>query len=104
MKRRPLYIVAHVEGPVGGRATLSPSLTGGEPLRFTKDGRRVYIVEKEVTAAAALPSLPPSVANVLQPLRGTRGISFTSETAAEAGSAPADAEVSGSHVLTLRIR
>lgn len=39
---------------VGGRATLSPSLTGGEPLRFTKDGRRVYIVEKEVTAAAAL--------------------------------------------------
>ena len=57
-----------------------------------------------VTAAASLPALPPSIANVLQPLRGTREISFTSETAAEAGSAPADAEVSGSQVLTVRIR
>ncbi|WP_169315294.1 SpoIVB peptidase S55 domain-containing protein [Terriglobus roseus] len=57
-----------------------------------------------VTAAAALPSLPPSIANVLQPLRGTRQISFTSETAAEAGSAPADAELSGAEVVTIRIR
>ena len=57
-----------------------------------------------VTAAASMPALPPSIANVLQPLRGTREISFTSETAAEAGSAPADAEVSGSQVLTIRIR
>lgn len=70
---------------------------------------RVYValLDREtqaVTAAAALPSLPPSVVNVLQPLRGTREISFTSETAAEAGSAPAGAQVSGSHVLTLRIR
>ncbi len=69
---------------------------------------RVYVTlldheTQAVTAAPALPSLPPSVANVLQPLRGTREISFTSETAAEAGSVPADAEVSGSHVLTLRI-
>lgn len=39
---------------IGARVTFSPSLTGGEPLRFTQDGRRVYIVEKEVTAAAAL--------------------------------------------------
>lgn len=39
---------------VGGQVTLSPSLTGGEPLRFDQDGRRIYIVEKEVTAAAAL--------------------------------------------------
>ena len=57
-----------------------------------------------VTAAAALPSLPPSIANVLQPLRGTRQISFTSETAAEAGSAPANAELSGAEVVTIRIR
>lgn len=57
-----------------------------------------------VTAAAALPSLPPSIANVLQPLRGTRQISFTSETAAEAGSAPADAQLSGAEVVTIRIR
>ncbi len=70
---------------------------------------RVYVTllnheTQGVTAAAALPSLPPSVANVLQPLRGTREISFTSETAAEAGSVPAEAEVSGSQVLTIRIR
>ena len=70
---------------------------------------RVYVTlldhqTQAVTAAAALPSLPPSIANVLQPLRGTREISFTSETAAEAGSARADAEVSGSRVLTIRIR
>ncbi|MGI4755436.1 MAG: hypothetical protein ACRYGF_01145 [Janthinobacterium lividum] len=70
---------------------------------------RVYVTlldhqTQGVMAAAALPSLPPSIANVLQPLRGTRDISFTSETAAEAGSAPAGAEVSGSQVLTLRIR
>ncbi len=70
---------------------------------------RVYVTllnheTQAVTAAAALPSLPPSIANVLQPLRGTREISFTSETASEAGSAPAEAEVSGSQVLTIRIR
>lgn len=38
----------------GADVTLSPSLTGGEPLRFDQNGHRVYIVEKEVTAAAAL--------------------------------------------------
>ena len=38
----------------GAGVTLSPSLTGGEPLRFDQGGRLVYIVEKEVTAAAAL--------------------------------------------------
>ncbi len=70
---------------------------------------RVYVTllnheTQAVTAAAALPSLPPSIANVLQPLRGSREISFTSETAAEAGSARAGAEVSGSQVLTIRIR
>ncbi|MGI4979834.1 MAG: hypothetical protein ACRYHB_05485 [Janthinobacterium lividum] len=70
---------------------------------------RIYVTlldhqTQGVTAATSLPSLPPSVANVLQPLRGTREITFTSETAAEVGSAPAGAEVSGSQVLTLRIR
>ncbi len=57
-----------------------------------------------VTAAAALPSLPPDVVNTLQPLRESREISFTSETAKEVGSVPLDAAVSGSQVLTLRIR
>jgi hypothetical protein len=57
-----------------------------------------------VTAAAALPSLPPDVVNTLQPLRESREISFTSETAKEAASVPLNAAVTGSQVLTLRIR
>ncbi len=78
-------------------------------LNRTHENDRVYVTlldhqTQAVTPAVALPSLPPSIANVLQPLRGTRQISFTSETAAEAGSAPADAQVTGTQVLTLRIR
>ena len=58
---------------VGSRITLSPTLTGGEPLRFTSDGRRVYIVEKEVTAAAALlAGLSPG--QRAKAVRGTRHI------------------------------
>ncbi len=39
---------------VGPNITLSPSLTGGEPLKYTKDGRAVYIVKDEVSRATAL--------------------------------------------------
>ncbi|GAA3762536.1 SpoIVB peptidase S55 domain-containing protein [Terriglobus aquaticus] len=73
----------------------------------TNDRLYVALLDHEtqgVTAAAALPSLPPDVVNTLQPLRDSREISFTSETAKEAGSVPLDAAVSGSQVLTLRIR
>ncbi len=78
-------------------------------LNGTHANDRVYVTlldheTQAVTAATALPSLPPSIANVLQPLRGARQISFTSETAAEAGSAAADAALTGSEVLTIRIR
>ncbi len=38
----------------GARLTLSPSLTGGQPVKFIKDGKTVYIVEREVDAANAL--------------------------------------------------
>lgn len=37
---------------VGPDVTLSPTLTGGEPLRFTLDGRPVHIVEEEAVQAA----------------------------------------------------
>ena len=57
-----------------------------------------------VTAAEALPSLPPSMVNAMQPLRESREISFTSETARVAGEVGLNAAVSGSQVLTLRIR
>ncbi|WP_419806999.1 SpoIVB peptidase S55 [Terriglobus sp.] len=73
----------------------------------TNDRLYVALLDHEtqgVTAAAALPSLPPDVVNTLQPLRDSREISFTSETAKEAGSVLLNAAVTGSQVLTLRIR
>ena len=78
-------------------------------LNRSHSNDRVYVTlldhqTQAVTPATALPSLPPSIANAMQPLRSSRQVSFTSETAAEAGSAPADAELSGSEVLTIRIR
>jgi hypothetical protein len=39
---------------VGPHVTLSPSLTGGQPQKFTSDGKPVYIVEEEANRAAAL--------------------------------------------------
>lgn len=106
------------DGAALDRLLTLPPASGSRPLGLADTvaqlnrahaNNRVYVTlldhqTQGVTAAVALPSLPPSVANVLQPLRGTRDISFTSETAAEVGSVPADAEVSGSQVLTLRIR
>lgn len=45
---------------VGPNVTLTPSLTGGQPTKYTKDGKPIYIVEKEVQQAAAmLASLTP---------------------------------------------
>jgi hypothetical protein len=38
----------------GASVTLSPSLTGGQPLKFTYDGKPVYIVGAEAEAGAAL--------------------------------------------------
>lgn len=46
-----LAINATVAGP---HVTLSPSLTGGEPLKFIRDGKRIYIVENEVRQAQAM--------------------------------------------------
>jgi hypothetical protein len=94
--------------PAAGSRALGLADTVAQ-LNRTHANNRVWVTlldhqTQAVTAAAALPSLPPSIANVLQPLRGTRQISFTSETAAEAGSAPADAELTGSEVVTIRIR
>lgn len=39
---------------VGDRITLSPSLTGGQPLKFEQDGKPVYIVAREARASFAL--------------------------------------------------
>ncbi len=78
-------------------------------LNRTHGNDRLYVTlldhqTQAVTAVQALPSLPPSMVNALQPLRESREISFTSETATVADSVPLDAAVTGSQVLTLRIR
>lgn len=39
---------------VGSNVTLSPSLTGGQPLKLSYNGEQVYIVEKEAVQAAAM--------------------------------------------------
>ncbi|MBN9319139.1 MAG: DUF3500 domain-containing protein, partial [Caulobacterales bacterium] len=39
---------------VGPNISLSPSLTGGQPLKYMKDGKQVWIVENEVTQSRAL--------------------------------------------------
>ena len=46
-----LAINATVSGP---DLTISPSLTGGQPVKYAKDGRPIYIVEKEVAQAGAM--------------------------------------------------
>jgi hypothetical protein len=39
---------------VGSNITLAPSLTGGQPVKYTLNGKAVYIVEKEVKDAFAM--------------------------------------------------
>jgi hypothetical protein len=39
---------------VGPNITLSPSLTGGQPTKYIKDGKAVYIVEREVRESFAM--------------------------------------------------
>lgn len=100
------------------RVLAPPPASAGHPLGVAdtiaqlnrlhpNDRLYVTVLDHEtqaVTAAEALPSLPPSMVNALQPLRESREISFTSETARVAGSVALDAAVSGSQVLTLRVR
>ncbi len=58
---------------VGPNITIAPSLTGGQPVKFTKDGKPIYIVEKEVKQAAAMLSgLTPDQRN--KAVISTRGI------------------------------
>ena len=70
---------------------------------------RVYVTLLEHSAQAALdtqalPGVPLSVANVLEPLKAAQKMQLTSESAIEAGSAPADYAVSGTQVLTLDVQ
>jgi hypothetical protein len=65
-----LAINATVAGP---HVTLSPSLTGGEPLKYIKNGKHIYIVENEVKQSQALMrSLTPD--QMKQAVRSTQKV------------------------------
>jgi hypothetical protein len=52
----------------------------------------------------ALPAIPISMANVLEPLKAAQKVQLTGESVVEAGSVETNYAVSGSQVLTLTIR
>ena len=70
---------------------------------------RVYVTLLEHSAqaaldASALPEVPLSMANVLDPLKAAQKMQLTGESAVEAGSVETGYAVSGMQVLTLDVR
>jgi hypothetical protein len=70
---------------------------------------RVYVTLLEHSAqaaldATALPEVPLSMANVLEPLKASQKMQLTGESVVEAGSAAMNYAVSGVQVLTLDVR
>jgi hypothetical protein len=70
---------------------------------------RVYVTLLDHTAQAsfdgqALPSVPISMANVLEPLKMAQKMQLTGESVVEAGSVQTGYQVSGSQVLTLDVQ
>jgi hypothetical protein len=70
---------------------------------------RIYVTLLDHAAQAeldaqALPGVPLSMANVLEPLKAAQKMQLTGESAVEAGSAETEYAVSGSQVLTLDVR
>jgi hypothetical protein len=70
---------------------------------------RIYVTlldraAQAVLDAGALPEVPLSMANVLEPLRGAQKVQLTGESATEAGSAETGYAVSGSQVFSLNVR
>jgi hypothetical protein len=74
-----------------------------------RSNERIYVTLLSRTAQAILdgdtmPSLPLSMANVLNPLKDSQRMQLSGESLVEAASAPTDYAVSGAQVLTLQIR
>jgi hypothetical protein len=70
---------------------------------------RVYVTLLDHTAqaaldASALPEVPLSMANVLEPLKASQKLQLTGESVVEAGSVGTEYAVSGAQVLTLDVR
>jgi hypothetical protein len=73
----------------------------------TNDRIYVTLLEHSVQAALeaqALPEVPLSMANVLEPLKAAQKMQLTGESVVEAGSIETGYAVSGSQVLTLEVR
>ena len=77
-------------------------------MNHLHENDKVYVTLLDHSAQAALdtqalPSVPLSMANVLEPLKSAQKMQLTGESAIEAGSADADYAVSGAQVLTLDV-
>ena len=70
---------------------------------------RIYVTLLDHSAQAgldtqALPEVPLSMANVLEPLKAAQKMQLTGESVVEAGSIATGYAVSGTQVLTLSVR
>jgi hypothetical protein len=70
---------------------------------------RIYVTLLDHAAQAeldseALPEVPLSMANVLEPLKASQKVQLTGESVLEAGSMETGYAVSGAQVLTLEVR
>jgi hypothetical protein len=73
------------------------------------DNDRIYVTLLDHQAqaeldGASLPSIPLSMANVLEPLKGEQKMQLTSESVVEAGSFDTGYVVSGSQVLNIMVK
>ncbi len=93
---------------LGGQHAISLADTVAE-LNRQHENDRVYVTLLDHSAQAALdtqslPSVPLSMANVLEPLKAAQKLQLTGESAVEAGSAASDYAISGVQVLTLDVQ
>lgn len=93
---------------LGGQHALSMADTVAQMNRLhSNDGVFVTLLDHSPQAALdtqALPGVPLSMANVLEPLKSAQKMQLTGESAIEAGSAQTDFAISGAQVLTLDIQ
>jgi hypothetical protein len=97
-----LTVRAGKERPVGLADTVAE-------LNRMHGNERVYVTLLDHTAQAvldgeALPGVPISMANVLEPLKETQKMQLTGESVVEVGSAETGYAVTGSQVLNLLVR
>ncbi len=97
------------QGPFG--AALHPMALADVVAQMNRAhaNNRIYVTLLDHTAQAeldaqALPGVPLSMANVLEPLKAAQKMQLTGESVVEAGSIDTEYAVSGSQVLTLDVR